>query len=470
MKTGNAWFATYAYDANGNRLTMTQNGVTTAYTYDANNRLTEETVAGVAKTYTYDANGNLINAWNGGNPIGAYSYNLFGNQTSFTSDGIVYTNYTYRSDGLRHSIGDKVHIWDGANIVADVDGNDVVVYIRGVNLIYADDGYQTYYHFNAHGDVVVLTNESGNKTKSYSYNAFGVEYNEATLDDNPFRYCGEYYDKETQTIYLRARYYNAVQGRFTQEDPIRDGYNWYSYCGGNPVNFIDPTGKSMEDFIAGLVFSLDDGIFAGLAQSLAETLADDYLDYTPEDEVDYYTGRVLGDLLSMATGIMDIYYGLQMIHSALTNGVSIIVASEGTLVVQGVAIAVAGTAAGAAVVTYGTTKVVAAGNNLSSDIVSLSEAHKKETNGRAKNKLAPDPNAQGEHTAFKRDPVTGKITNYATYKSNPRNPHGYDLVIAYDGVGTPHHNKVTGEDLMPHVHDKKAPGGVRKPFSFEIPK
>ena len=63
-----------------------------------------------------------------------------------------------------------------------------------------------------------MTNSNGSKTKSYSYNAFGVEYNESTWDDNPFRYCGEYYDKETKTIYLRARYYNAEQGRFTQQD------------------------------------------------------------------------------------------------------------------------------------------------------------------------------------------------------------------------------------------------------------
>ena len=110
---------------------------------------------------------------------------MFGNQTSFTADSIVYTNYTYRPDGLRHSIGDKVHIWDSANIVADVDGNDVVVYIRGINLIYADDGSRTYYHFNAHGDVVVLTNESGTKTQSYSYNAFGVEYNEKCMKLSP---------------------------------------------------------------------------------------------------------------------------------------------------------------------------------------------------------------------------------------------------------------------------------------------
>ena len=110
---------------------------------------------------------------------------MFGNQTSFTADSIVYTNYTYRPDGLRHSIGDKVHLWDGANIVADVNSNDVVVYIRGINLIYADDGSRTYYHFNAHGDVVVLTNANGNKTKSYSYNAFGVEYNKKCMKLSP---------------------------------------------------------------------------------------------------------------------------------------------------------------------------------------------------------------------------------------------------------------------------------------------
>ena len=102
---------------------------------------------------------------------------MFGNQTSFTADGVVYTNHTYRPDGLRHSIDDKVHVWDGANIVADIAGSNVNVYIRGINLIYANDGDKTYYHFNAHGDVVVLTNASGNKTKSYSYNAFGVEIN-----------------------------------------------------------------------------------------------------------------------------------------------------------------------------------------------------------------------------------------------------------------------------------------------------
>ena len=130
-------------------------------------------------------------------------------------------------------------------------------------MICADDGEETYYHFNAHGDVVVLTNESGNKTKSYAYNAFGVEENPSALDDNPFRYCGEYFDKVNEKIYLRARYYDAGQGRFTQEDPIRDGYNWYSYCGGNPVVRVDRNGAFWETLFD--IFSL--------ATSVAEVIA-----------------------------------------------------------------------------------------------------------------------------------------------------------------------------------------------------
>ena len=197
----------------------------------------------VTTLYTYDNNGNTLAAMKDGTLVYSYTYGLFGTQDSYTSNAVQYTYYTYRPDGLRHSIGNTVHVWDGANIVADVEGNDITTYFRGINLIYAEeDGDITFYHFNAHGDVVVLTNESGEKEKTYSYTSFGIEYNPNTFDTNPFRYCGEYYDAVSGTIYLRARYYNAELGRFTQEDPIRDGRNWYSYCDSNPVNAIDPSG------------------------------------------------------------------------------------------------------------------------------------------------------------------------------------------------------------------------------------
>ncbi|MCB1850400.1 MAG: RHS repeat-associated core domain-containing protein, partial [Gammaproteobacteria bacterium] len=43
---------------------------------------------------------------------------------------------------------------------------------------------------------------------------------------------------------MRARYYDAEVGRFISEDPAGfiDGLNLYAYVGGNPVNYVDPTG------------------------------------------------------------------------------------------------------------------------------------------------------------------------------------------------------------------------------------
>ncbi len=65
-----------------------------------------------------------------------------------------------------------------------------------------------------------LMNESNQLAKSYDYDAFGVEKNPLDEDSNPFRYCGEYYDTETGTYYLRARYYDPRIGRFTQQDKV----------------------------------------------------------------------------------------------------------------------------------------------------------------------------------------------------------------------------------------------------------
>ena len=45
-------------------------------------------------------------------------------------------------------------------------------------------------------------------------------------------------------LYMRNRYYDPKQGRFTQEDPIglAGGLNLYGYANGDPVNFSDPFG------------------------------------------------------------------------------------------------------------------------------------------------------------------------------------------------------------------------------------
>ena len=98
---------------------------------------------------------------------------------------------------------------------------------------------------------------TGAVEKDYLYDAFGNQVDDETnqpfnwrveaepvaeADYNPFRYTGEYFDYETGYIYLRARYYNSANGRFISEDPICSGGNWYGYCNGNPIKFVDPMG------------------------------------------------------------------------------------------------------------------------------------------------------------------------------------------------------------------------------------
>ena len=93
-----------------------------------------------------------------------------------------------------------------------------------------------------------LLNQSGEVTKTYEYDSFGNEVNPDKDDDNPFRYSGEYYDKETESIYLRARYYQPSVGRFltrdtyTGEDDDPLSLNLYTYCGNDGVNNVDPSG------------------------------------------------------------------------------------------------------------------------------------------------------------------------------------------------------------------------------------
>ena len=98
---------------------------------------------------------------------------------------------------------------------------------------------------NAHGDVTAAISGT-ERAATYDYDAFGNTLVEEGEINNPIRYSGEYLDEETGLIYLRARYYDPSVGRFISEDPIRDGMNWYAYCGNSPVNFYDCNGMWME--------------------------------------------------------------------------------------------------------------------------------------------------------------------------------------------------------------------------------
>ena len=168
-------------------------------------------------------------------------------------DTFLFVTYSNYSNGLRKTkttaLAISNYIWDGSNMICEYASSAASgkVYIYGHTLI--SQGNSWYYLYNAHGDVVKYTNANGAVLQSYDYDAFGEEADPSTTDANPFRYAGQYFDDETGTYYLRARYYNPGNGRFTQqdswgyadpEDPL--SLNLYVYCYGNPLMFVDING------------------------------------------------------------------------------------------------------------------------------------------------------------------------------------------------------------------------------------
>ena len=238
-----------------NPLDLTNNVKQTVYTYDKNGNQIKKTADGKTETNTYDGLNQLI---------------------GFT-DGKTNASYKYNASGLRYEKtvdGQTInHVWDGSKqIVADVIDNqfyEADCYIRGTNLVAkynyrnGDKTEYTYYTQNAHGDVVNLTDKTGKVTKTYTYDAFGVEKNIDENDSNAFRYCGEYYDTETATIYLRARYYNPGTGRFISRDSFAGrrsdplSLNLYTYCRNNPLRYVDPSGHSYATLPDGTSMSIN---------------------------------------------------------------------------------------------------------------------------------------------------------------------------------------------------------------------
>ena len=200
----------------------------------------------------------------------SYLYDGFGRLEQVTkADGSFQKNH-YDAEGLRAEMeenGQLVKFLYNENREAaaeeESDGN-VIRYIRGLGLISSDsEKAKTYYHYvsDEQGSITHVINgeekESGELPQEdvqsrvlnhYEYDAFGNTIRCEEQVHNRFRYTGEQYDPLTGQYYLRARYYNPVIARFTQEDTYYgDGLNLYTYCRNNPILNHDPTGHGTKE-------------------------------------------------------------------------------------------------------------------------------------------------------------------------------------------------------------------------------
>ncbi|KAA1040370.1 RHS repeat protein, partial [Macrococcus equipercicus] len=282
----------YSYDQYGNMSQKQSNGVVSTYQYDAMDQLTEEKIGDKTFSYTYDKRGNRTSI----NGVNA-TFNIMNQLTQFGSESISYDadgnrtgdgKFTYEWDGLgqmtkltEKSTGEtwtyqydeqgrriaKVHNGTTTRYHYDSDTNHLMAesqdgqvirqYIRdqdGELLgLKVNDKYYSY-HKNYRGDIISITDMSGNLQASYEYDSWGNVLKEDVKDTNlkgqPFRYASYFYDNESSQYYLMARYYHPKHGLFLSVDPDlgadeRVGmHNGYAYADNNPIIKIDSNGKN----------------------------------------------------------------------------------------------------------------------------------------------------------------------------------------------------------------------------------
>ncbi|OPH47273.1 hypothetical protein BC351_12300 [Paenibacillus ferrarius] len=251
----------YSYDNNSNQTSKTENSTPYSFTYDKLNRI--DTSTQFNEQYIYDNRGNRQTLQSNQVPNLAgvsYEYDDRNRLTKVTMDDGKVVAYKYNGDGLlyeRTENGQTTrYYYDGANMIAEgiVAANGTASlkarYIRGNGLVARVDanGNKAYYQINGHGDVVGLTDASGNTLNTYTYDMWGNPITTQETVAQPFRYSGEMTDSTTGLQYLRARWYDPSMGRFINEDTYEGqidnplSLNLYTYVMNNPLTHTDPTG------------------------------------------------------------------------------------------------------------------------------------------------------------------------------------------------------------------------------------
>ena len=247
----------YMYDAAGNRIRKTEAQKETRYHYNQKNQLLKEENTEGINYFTYDKQGGIVKEKTSSG-IRKFTYNNRHQQTRIeTEDGRIQEN-KYDAESLRYDLienGKRTRfIYHNGELLYEKGGEtkqfqEETSYQLGAGIEAFQRNKRTfYYHQDEQLNTALITNRNGEIKNQYQYDAFGNGLEAVEELPNRIRYTGQQYDQQTEQYYLRARYYNPIVGRFTQEDVYQgDGLNLYAYCKNNPVIYYDPSGYSCEN-------------------------------------------------------------------------------------------------------------------------------------------------------------------------------------------------------------------------------
>jgi RHS repeat-associated protein len=232
----------YAYDADGNRLTATVNGVQTNATYNAADELTQYGSTSISS----DADGNVLGTSGGV----ALAYNPK-NQMS-TAAGLS-QKFIGSGQTDRIALGSVSYQNNALGLGAQTDSTGATYFTRdeGGALVSERTPQGTYYYLSdANGSTTALTDSTGNVVDTYSYDPYGKLVSSTGTVANPYRWSGQYFDTASGLYKIGARFYDPVTGRWLSEDTAQQdtdqhGANPFSYAGDDPINLSDPSGTTI---------------------------------------------------------------------------------------------------------------------------------------------------------------------------------------------------------------------------------
>jgi RHS repeat-associated protein len=241
----------YAYDAVGNRLSLTDNTTSEQilYTYDDFNKM----LTAGNRSFTYDADGNCTSvALQGGGTTRTYHWGYNNELLQITYGGGGTNTFTYDGIGRRvtktDSTGSYSFIYDGDRIISD--GHAVYTRAGSSRLISERRGNNSqWYHADGLTSARTLTNSSQTTIDTFRYDVWGDLAERTGNTPTPHQFVGALgYERDSDSGLMRLgfRYYDPNIGRFISQDPIQEGVNWYVYTENNPVNRVDPSGLDWD--------------------------------------------------------------------------------------------------------------------------------------------------------------------------------------------------------------------------------
>jgi len=216
----------FTYDADGNMTSrISETDGTTTYTYDQQNRLVavNNATKNLDWSCAYDALGNRVSVTENGTTTKRVL--LPGSLPSVAAE--------YRNGALV-----KRHIVVGAVRLAGISGEAASSPL--------DQNIIRYYHGDLIGSTRLITDATGATKSRLSYKSFG-EVRSHYGEIPAVGYVGTLGVETDATglLFMRNRYYDPTLGRFIQRDPIEfegDDVNLYRYVENDPLLFVDPSG------------------------------------------------------------------------------------------------------------------------------------------------------------------------------------------------------------------------------------